>query len=286
MKPPTEDIVNHFNGLPSNVFKRSDMEKILDENREFWRFSASVTVNKFIEYLLEKTKLEILKFKFPHRNIIRYALGKVSLYELIASLAPDSYFTHYTAMFFHELTEQIPNTSYLNSEQSRKIFGTKELEQSRIDAAFKRSVRVSKNIGSYNDRKICLLNGMHTGQLGVVEKEDSEGANILITNIERTLIDITVRPAYSGGVYEVQKAYRMAQGKLSVNRLSAMLKKLNYIYPYHQAIGFYLENAGAYKESSIRLFQKFDMEYDFYLTHKMTDMVYSKKWRLYYPRGL
>jgi len=285
MKAPIEDIINYFNGLPSRVFKRSSIEEILAENREFWRFSNSVTVNKFIQFLLEETKLEIVKFEFPHRNIIRYTWGKALFYELVSSLATDSYFTHYTAMFFHELTEQIPNTIYLNSEQSRKIGGTKELEQSRIDAAFKRSVRASKNIGSYNDKKICLLNGMHTDQLGVIEEKNLEGAKILTTNIERTLIDIAVRPVYSGGIFEVQKAYKMAQGRFSVNRLSAMLKKLNYIYPYHQAIGFYLDNAGVYKESSINILQKFDKKYDFYLTHKMADTIYSKKWRLHYPRG-
>jgi len=286
MKPPIEDIVNYFNNISPNVFKRSDVEKILAENREFWRFSGSVTVHKFIEFMLENTKLEIVKFEFPSRNILRYTWGKTPFYEIVVSLLPNSYFTHYTAMFLHELTEQIPNTIYLNSEQSRKIFGTKELEQSRIDAAFKRNVRVSRNIGSYNNQKICILNGMYTGQLGVIEKEDHEGARILTTNIERTLIDIAVRPIYSGGVFEVQKAYKMAKGRVSVNRLSAMLKKLNYTYPYHQAIGFYLENAGVYNKSSIKLLKKFDMKYDFYLNYKMADMVYSKKWRLYYPKGL
>lgn len=286
MKPPIDEIINYFNELPERVFKRSYIERVLVENRAFWRFSNSVTVNKFIDFLLEETKLEIVKFEFPYRNILRYTWGKVPIYELVASLTPDSYYTHYTAMFFHELTEQIPNTIYLNSEQTRKKFGSGELEQSRIDAAFKRSVRLSKNIGSYSGQKICLLNGMHTGKLGVVEMEGPEGTNFLTTNIERTLIDIAVRPVYSGGVFEVQKAYRMAKGKFSVNRLSAMLKKINYIYPYHQVIGFYLENSGVYKETAVNLLKKPGLEYDFYLTHQMTDTVYSKNWRLYYPRGL
>ena len=61
------------------------------------------------------------------------------------------------------------------------------------------------------------------------------------TNLERTLIDAAVRPVYAGGVFEVRKAYQLAKEKVSVNRLAALLQKLNYIYPYHQAIGFYLE---------------------------------------------
>lgn len=286
MKIPKRDIINHFEGLPINIFKRSHIEKILSENKEPWRLSDSTTVYSFIDFMLNQTKLELVKFQFPHRNVIRYTWGEMPTYELVMSLERNSYFSHYTAVYLHELTEQIPKTIYLNFEQPPKPHRKKDLDQARINVAFKRPVRVSKNIASYKDQKTCILNGMHTGQLGVIEIEGPGGAQIRVTNIERTLIDITVRPVYSGGVFEVLKAYKLAKGNVSVNRLAAMLKKLDYIYPYHQAVGFYLERSGVYNESSIRLLRKFDMDYDFYLTHQMKDTSYSKEWRLYFPKGL
>jgi hypothetical protein len=82
------------------------------------------------------------------------------------------------------------------------------------------------------------------------------------------------------------KAYKLARPKVSVNKLAATLKKLDYIYPYHQAIGFYLERAGVYTESSIALLRKFDFKYDFYLTHQIKEKAYSERWRLYFPKGL
>jgi len=286
MKPPITDIRNHFDTLGRRVFKRSDIQEILSENREYWRLGNSVTTQKFINYLLESSELKLKKFECPNSNILRYAWGEVSTYEVIASLKPDSYFTHYTAMSFHDLTEQIPNKIYLNFEQERKNFGDGELEQSRIDAAFKRPVRVSKTIVKHDSQIICILNGMFTDRIGVTDFEDTKGAHIPITNIERTLIDIAVRPVYSGGVFEVQKAYKLAEGRFSVNRLSSMLKKIGYIYPYHQVICFYLDNAGGYKDSAINLLRKFDIKFDFYLTHDMKNTAYSKKWRLHYPKGL
>ena len=77
----------------------------------------------------------------------------------------------------------------------------------------------------------------------------------------------------------------MAIERISINKLSAMLKKLNFTYPYHQAIGFYLEKAGVYSESQIKIIEKFQRKYDFYLTHQMKDVEYSEKWKLFYPKG-
>jgi len=163
-----------------------------------------------------------------------------------------------------------------------------QMEQGRIDAAFSRRQRVSQNAIDFGDIRICLVNGMNTNQLGVITEtvnyDSDEQVRVRLTNIERTLIDITVRPVYSGGVYEVQKAFRLAKDEVSVNTLSAMLYKLGYNYPYHQAIGFYLENAG-YKPSSLDLLRRFPMEYDFYLTNQMGETEYVKDWRLYIPKG-
>lgn len=286
MKMPKEDIINYFEGLSSKVFTRSQIDEILSQNKDYWRLSSSTTVNSFIQYLLESTKLKIARFEFPKFNVNRYSWGEASVYEFVASLKPKSYFTHYTAMFFHELTDQLPKIIYLNFEQPRKYSRDKDLEQSRIDSAFKRNVRVSKNIGDFNDHKICILNGMFTGLLGVIEFEYSGGAKIPIASIERTLIDIAVRPVYSGGVFEVLGAYTAAAGKCSINRLASYLKKMDYVYPYHQVIGFYLEKSGTYTESQLNLLRKFEIKNDFYLMHGMKDMDYSKNWRLFFPKGI
>ena len=107
-----------------------------------------------------------------------------------------------------------------------------------------------------------------------------------LTDIERTLIDIAVRPFYAGGVAEVLQAYRAAAANLSVNRLAATLRKLGYVYPYHQAVGFYLDASGTYDPALVDLFfERFEYEFDFYLTYNMEDTEYVPKWRIHVPRG-
>lgn len=280
------DIVKLFDEHPQKIFDLSGIQKILDENRSFWRLAKKMSYSDFINYLVEKAKLEKQVFNFSYRPIVRYVWGKVPLYELILSLKSNSYLTHYTAMYFHDLTEQVPKTIYVNVEQERKPRPKNALVQERIDAAFKRPTRLSNNVAKYQGLTIRMLNGMHTGNLGVIKMSGSDGEKLQITDVERTLIDITVRPEYAGGIYEVLKAYRLAKDKVSVNRLIATLKKINYIYPYQQAVGFYLEKAGVYTQSQLDLVRRFNMKYNFYLMHGMKGSKYSSHWKLYYPKDL
>jgi len=279
------DIVRAFEDFPSKVLTLGDIERLLIVNRQFWRLAKSTTTPDFVDYLLKKTKLKLVELKFPHKRELRFTWGDVSVYQLAFSLKRDSYFTHYTAMYLHQLTEQIPKTIYLNYEQPKKTRRLSQLSQERIDFALGRPARASKNIAAYDGYRICILNGMYTGQLGVVEIIGDTGEKLRLTSPERTLIDIAVRPQYSGGVHEVLKAYKHAVNTVSVTRLVALLKKLNYIYPYHQVIGFYLERAGVYKYSVIQPLRKMEMKYDFYLYHNMSEMSYSKDWRLFFPKG-
>jgi hypothetical protein len=71
-----------------------------------------------------------------------------------------------------------------------------------------------------------------------------------------------------------------------VNKLSAILTKLDFIYPYFQSVGFLLQKAGVTKESQLALMKKKDMLFDFYLSYDMKEVNYSTEWKLFYPKEL
>lgn len=138
--------------------------------------------------------------------------------------------------------------------------------------------------------KVCLLNSKHTGYAGVEERavrlpEEKEAIQLRLTDVERTLIDIAVRPFYAGGIAEVQKAYRRAVGRASVNRIAGVLRNLGYVYPYHQAIGCYLESAGYDKKAVDLFYERFEYDFDFYLSYGMKETEYVPRWRIHVPKG-
>jgi predicted transcriptional regulator of viral defense system len=280
------DIVKALEGCGVQVFRKADIEEILRENREFWRLRKTMTADEFMQFLLDATKLRKVNLPFPHRRVMRYVWGEAPLYELLMSIDEKCYLSHYTAVQVHGFTDQLPKTVYVNREQPPKPHPSGGLAQERIDTAFKARTRVSKNFVDYGGRRVYLLSGKQTGNLGVTEIEEPAGTRFRVTDVERTLVDIAVRPEYAGGVFEVLNAYRQAHGRVSVNKLAATLRKMDYVYPYHQVIGFYLDRAGVYKESVVALLRRFEFKYDFYLMHQMKDTEYSQEWRLFFPKGL
>ncbi|MCK4827047.1 hypothetical protein KA005_65540 [bacterium] len=227
-----------------------------------------------------------LSFNFPGLKMSKYIHGYPSVYEILSALNENGYFSHATALFLHGLHSSEPKIFYFNIEQSPKYPGNTVLHQEAIDRAFSSKQRVSSNTATVRRKKVTIINGKSTKNLGVVKLKSDFGDDIPVTNLERTLIDISVRPVYAGGPKNVMAAYKSALVTVDIDRLLDYLRKIAYIYPYHQVIGFYLEKCGCDKEIARPFFEGFGREFDFYLTHDMKKTKFSKKWRLHYPSNL
>jgi len=277
-------ISKYFRGLKEKIYTPEDIHKIFYDNREDWRLLKVTKIGDFIEFIIENKLVKEIKIKMPNNSIKkRYIKGKVSIYKIALSIDSNTFLSHYTALYLHNLVDNIIKNVYINKELTRKTKGINKLIQENIDKAFSRPMRVSKQIASFGEYRIFLLNSKNFERLGVIESKINEEV-IYLTNIERTLIDAAVRPNYAGGVTEVLNAFKKAKGRFSVNKLKAMLKKMNYIYPYHQTIGFYLEKAG-YEERLIKLFEDFEIKYNFYLTYKIKQKDFNDRWKLFFPKG-
>lgn len=281
-----KDITALFDSMPNRVFWPSDISSILTQHRQFWRLAQNTTTAAFLRFLLDKTPMTKVDLLAVHHtsasNTVRYVWKQASPYELALSLKRKAYLCHATAVFLNGLAEQIPSRIFVNAEQSpKKTSGI--LTQEGIHRAFAGKQRESNFVFRFNDSEAVLLWGKSTGQLEVAQL-DYSGTKLSVTSLERTLIDIVVRPNYSGGVFQVLEVYRRAQSRISVGTLVATLKKLGYVYPYHQAIGFYMQRAG-YPETLYGRLKELGLQYDFYLTYDLRDKEYIADWRLFVPKG-
>lgn len=263
---------------------REDLQQLFDSFRHKWNLPSGMTPEKFIKELLEEGILKSDPVYGSYRLPLYY-LPDRSVYELAGTITNEGYFSHSTALWLWNLISNESKNVYINQERSSPSSNTRvtKLTQPAIDKAFSQPQRQSDNQIVLAGYEVTLLQGMYTGRLGVINTSLRKIKNLQITDLERTLLDCAVRPAYAGGADVVASAFQMAgaHGKLDVLKLADYLTQMNYIYPYRQAIGFYLERANCFKAEHIDIFREENFEYDFYLEHGLQEIHYCQDWRLY-----
>lgn len=277
-------IEHYFDLTKKHVFSNQEINDTLYRYGSQWNLAMSINSNKFIAFLISNSHMSSTTLANRKFFLWREKSYNNLIYELALSLKPNSYLSHYTAMFFNNLTEQIPKTIYVTYERKNMLHNRNtKLTQKKIDIAFEKDERISNAIILYKDYKIILISSLRNDHIGVNTYYLEDKTTISITNIERTLIDITVRPNYSGGVIEVASAYKAAIKTAQIIKLKNYLNKINYTYPFEQAIGFYLENAGLPEKRLCYIDKICQKKYKFYLCKKIINPYFSSRWQIYYP---
>ena len=270
---------------PALVYTPGALLEIIRRNARTWRLPKK-RADDLIPFLVERTKLrEIVLSSSSYAPILRYDWdGTAAPAAIAVSIKGRSYLSHGSALWVHGLRPPT-DTYYVNHEQSAKDSDPDGLTQSAIDRAFKRPQRCSRFVYEFRGNKTVVINGKQTGQLEVITAEITRGTVLPVTSLERTLIDIAVRPAYTGGLFDVMAAFRAARGRLNVTRMLDVLERLGYVYPYHQVIGFYLSRAG-FPADDLNQLRRIGHKFAFYATYGMRQPKFNPDWQVYYPEEI
>lgn len=281
-----KEISQYFIDSGKSVFTPSELYRLIESKRGAWNLPATTSPGRIAQKWVANEFIRTQIFTLTNGTEYQLYLFKdPSIYEIAVSLRAKSYISHYPAVYLHELTTQVPKTIYTTQELSAKRNRNFTLSQDAIDKAFSQPQRRSHLSTDYEDYTIVLLNGMHCNRSGVLLSTRYKNA-FSYTNLERTLIDITVRPNYAGGAFAVLDAYRRAveRNAISSNKIATIFGNIPFIYPYHQAIGFYLERAG-YRIIP-EMFRNIPIQYQFYLEYEMKQKSYDERWKIWYPKGM
>jgi predicted transcriptional regulator of viral defense system len=272
---------------PQRVYTPFEIAAFFYQIRKDRILAQHTKLAEFMSFLADRGHLLSVTLRSARyrQQITRYCLGKPSPFELAASLRRSGYLSHGTAAHLHGLVAQIPRTLYVNTEQSAKPQPAGPLTQIAIDRAFSRSQRKSNLSFKHKELTVTILSGKNTARLGVEKIVGPSSECLQVTSLERTLIDIAVRPFYAQGISFVLAAYRSARERLSAEKLVSLLSQLRYVYPYAQAIGFLMQRAG-YPRAQYALLLSQVTDFNFYLAHGLKKPQYDGSWRLFHPKDI
>lgn len=282
------------------VLNRTDLINVLRAFKNQKKLKQNATLNQFLRYFVDVLGIfTVISINNEYKDTIitRYIINgnPISPYEVALSLLSNSFLSHYSALYVNDLTLNIPKDIYINKEQSEKHNSNdnNQLSQGKVDFAFSKKMRRTKMTYTFKYNKIQyrvhVLNTKNTHNTGVVSKKFIGFSKpIRVTNLERTLIDVTVRPSYSGGTSEILNAFQTANKNIDINRLWNYLKKFNYMYPYYKSIAFYLKHSGIpYKKKYEELFEdNKDKHIKFYLDYLIVGKKFDTELEIYYPKSL
>jgi hypothetical protein len=283
----TDLIAQYFASHAEDVFRAADLENLFSQKFHEWNLPPSMTPHTFNQMLLTRRHLEKIHLRSKHySSLLLYNWkGAATPFTVALSLQSNqSFFSHASAMWIHGLSENNKQI-FINKEQSPKQTRPSSLSQESIDRAFQNQQRRSKMAYRYKGSTITLLNGKNTRGADIETTKAPTGQEVGVTSKERTLIDITVRPAYSGGVAQILEAYKRARGQISVQNMLNLLQTFDYAYPYHQSVGFYLTRA-QYNQEDQQLLKTREVKFNFYLSHALRNPAFDPEWKIYFPQSL
>jgi len=121
-----------------------------------------------------------------------------------------------------------------------------------------------------------MIAGKNTNRLGVEEIAGPASETIPVTNLERTLIDIVVRPAYAGGTSQLLKAYPYGERSDIGRPARSHFKAARLRLPLPSAHRFSDAKGGLPQTAGLPNCATLGLDHDFYLAHGLQQPEYSR----------
>lgn len=236
---------------------------------------------------------EIISLKWNHAaeyKFMSFHPRNIILMDLLFALQPKYFFSHHSALYFNEITDQRPEEYFLSHEhKGRGSVHSSELVPARIRQAFLKAPRKTEKYFEFQKTKIKLLEKQDLDRIGVERRthvrQGESNQEIYCTSIERTLIDAVISPQYSGGIKTVINAFSTA--KYDIKKMLAVYHKYNPYYPYWQSIGLILRHSTGKNIAKEWLDNFGKPEIDFYLDRNFRDdWAFDSECRVFYPKGI
>ncbi|MCT7909134.1 hypothetical protein N5915_06130 [Arcobacter lacus] len=258
-------------------FSINDITSILDELKEENLVSNSLTQNDFYLKLLNDG---LVAHTITIRDIekIRYTLNKeFNIYDFVYSLEKNGFFSMFTSLNIQGLTNFRDNFIFISKERMKRVnFNSKDITQEAIDKAFTNKPRRTKAHDTIYNYNVVILESNNTQEIGIIKYKGYK-----ISSINRAFVEIISNIQYSKTPDDVIYEFKNLKDKLDINEIFNIIEKFDFVYPYYQLAGYYLEKIGFLKDELSKFFNK-KTDLIFYTIKNKENYTLDEYWGIQY----
>ncbi|MCP4134737.1 MAG: hypothetical protein GY754_27430 [bacterium] len=272
--------------LKNRLLSNRDLPSYLKEKYDYkGKTNSFLKKRDSIHELKINSKIHNLPEKLYHDTSLNP--GSPNAFDIALSLKKKSFLTGYLVFAFLGWTEYIPTIIHVNWKRNLFKKTNSPIVNDVLQKVAFKPKKASRLRFKYNDYEIMILNGQvikkYKQQHFRLLSEIAELPDYTETYVEeRLIIESLINYHYFGGADIVWDAGIDQFLNLDLDLMYKIYKELDLIYPYANAIGYWMEKAGV-SQKYLRKWEKM-IDYNMQFHMFMGDgerRVWNKKWNLY-----
>lgn len=269
-------IINYIKIYPF-YYSKNDLQEVLYLLKEKKLVSESLYFDKFFNKLIDNN-LQTYTLKIKDKYYTRYSLiDSFDEYKFAATISKKSFFSMTTSLNIQKLSDYRDDFIFISKELNKRNLISTGLEQKNINNSFKnKNYRYTNNIGQLNNKNYILLSPKYSNNYEIIEFNGFK-----VSSINRVLVEMIINIQYFQSSENIIQIFRPIKDKLDLLKIFTLLNKLNYIYPYYQSLGFFLEKIG-FSKKELKIFKNETSKFDFYTEKLKESYLYDDYWKIYY----
>ena len=193
------------------------------------------------------------------------------------SLEKNSFFSISTALNLQGLSDFRSDYIFVSKERSTRIEqGSITLNQENIDNAFSKKPRRTNAYDKIDNHIVVLLEANNTDGFGIVEYD-----RYRVSSINRAFVEMITNIHYFQSSQNLIQVLENIKNRLDIDKIYTIIEKFDFIYPYFQLAGFYLEKIGFPKVELEKFYTK-RSELNFYTQKNKNQYGFDGYWKIYY----
>jgi len=260
-----------------DFLSQGQLKEILDQLKDKSLVSSSLSYNSFLLKLIDEG-LSQKSITIRGHTKTRYTFSQdFNIYDFCNSLEKNSFFSMSTALNLQGLSNFRSDYIFVSKERSTRIEqGSITLNQENIDNAFSKKPRRTNAYDKIDNHIVVLLEANNTDGFGIVEYDGYK-----VSSINRVFVEMITNIHYFQSSQNLIQVFENIKNRLDIDKIYTIIEKFDFIYPYFQLAGFYLEQIGYSKDELSKYFAK-KSELNFYTEKNKNHHEFDEYWKIYF----